>query len=190
VMSLVGDRRAEVVSMDAKAGATGYVHMTFTIPARGLIGLRGRMLTATQGRAIMHHTFDRYERMRGPIPQRTNGVMIATETGQVTSYALDKLYDRGFFFVKPGDKVYEGQVVGEHNRDSDIAVNACTTKKLTNIRTTSKDDAAQIRPARILSLEQSLEYIQDDELVEITPSAIRMRKRLLKEARQAETEVA
>ena len=188
VMSLVGDRRAEVVSMDAKAGATGYVHMVFTIPARGLIGLRGRMLTATQGRAIMHHTFDKYERMRGPIPQRTNGVMIATETGQVTAYALDKLYDRGFFFVKPGDQVYEGQVVGEHNRDSDIAVNVCTTKKLTNIRTTSKDDAAQIRPARILSLEQSLEYIQDDELVEITPSAVRMRKRMLKEAdRRRET---
>ncbi len=195
VMSLVGDRRAEVVSMDAKPGASGYIHMVFTIPARGLIGLRGRMLTASQGRAIMYNTFEKYERMRGPIPQRTSGVMIATETGQVTAYALDKLYDRGFFFVKPGDRVYEGQVVGEHNRENDIPVNACTMKKLSNVRAAGKDDAAQVRPARELSLEQCLEYIQDDELVEITPDSTRMRKRMLKEAdrrresRRAKSEV-
>ena len=182
VMALLGDRRAEIISMDTKIGASGFVHMEFTIPARGLIGLRSRMLNATQGRAIMHHTFERYEPMRGQIPPRLAGMMIATESGQVTAYALDGLFDRGVFFIKPGDAVYEGQVVGEHCKEGDIAVNVVKTKKLTNIRTTSKDDAAQVRPAREMSLEACLEYIQDDELVELTPQSIRMRKRLLKEA--------
>lgn len=182
VMSLLGDRRAEIVSMDAKIGATGFIHMEFTIPARGLIGLRTRMLNATQGRAIMHHTFERYEPLRGEIPPRQAGVMVATETGRVTSYALDALFDRGFFFVKPGDQVYDGQVVGEHCKDNDITVNVVKVKKLTNMRTTSKDDAAKIRPAREMSLEACLEYIQDDELVEITPGSVRMRKRMLKES--------
>jgi len=182
VMSLLGDRRAEIVSMDAKSGAGGYTHMVFMIPARGLVGLRSRMLNATQGRAVMHHTFERYEPIRGDIPPRQAGVMIATETGQVTPYALDALYDRGMFFVKPGDQVYEGQVVGEHCKDLDVPVNVVKTKKMSNVRTTSKDDAAKIRPARQMSLEMCLEYIQDDELVEITPQAIRLRKRLLKEA--------
>lgn len=182
VMALIGDRRAELVRMDAKAGASGFVHMEFSIPARGLIGLRSRLLTATQGQAVMHHTFEKYAPMRGSIPQRQQGVMVATETGRVTAYALDGLYDRGFFFAKPGDMVYEGQVVGEHCKDNDITVNVTKAKQLTNIRTTAKDDAAKIRPAREMSLEACLEYIQDDELVEITPRSIRMRKRLLREA--------
>ncbi|MAX23649.1 MAG: translational GTPase TypA [Phycisphaeraceae bacterium] len=182
VMSLIGDRRAEMLKMDAKAGTSDFVHMEFRIPARGLIGLRTRMLNATQGRAIMHHSFDCYEPIKGEIPKRQAGVMVATEAGPVTAYALDKLYDRGFFFVKPQDQVYEGQIVGEHCKEGDIDVNVCTTKKLSNMRTTSKDDAAQIRPPRILSLEACLEYIQEDELVEITPESIRIRKRLLKEA--------
>ena len=182
VMALLGDRRAQIVSMDTKPGASGYLHLEFTIPARGLIGLRTRMLNATQGRAIMHHTFERYEPLRGEIPPRLSGVMIATETGRVTTYALDGLFDRGVFFVSPGDQVYEGQIVGEHCRDSDIPVNVVKGKKLTNIRTTSKDDAAQVRPVREMPLEACLEYLQDDELVEITPDSIRMRKRLLKEA--------
>ena len=130
VMSLLGDRRSEMLSMDAKSGASDFVHMEFSIPSRGLFGLHARMLTATQGRAIMHHTFDRYEPMKGAIPQRQAGVMIATETGQVTAYALDALFDRGFFFVKPGDKVYEGQVVGEHCKDKDCPVNAAKIFKL------------------------------------------------------------
>ena len=130
----------------------------------------------------MHHSFDCYEPIKGEIPKRQAGVMVATEAGPVTAYALDKLYDRGFFFVKPQDQVYEGQIVGEHCKEGDIDVNVCTTKKLSNMRTTSKDDAAQIRPPRILSLEACLEYIQEDELVEITPESIRIRKRLLKEA--------
>jgi GTP-binding protein len=181
VMSLLGDRRAEMVRMDTKAGTSGYIHMEFTIPARGLIGLRSRMLTATQGEAIMHHTFIEYAPMRGPIPHRTAGVMIATQSGRVTAYALDGLYDRGFFFIKPGEEIYEGQVVGEHCKEGDVSVNATREKQLSNMRTTSKDDAARIRPAREMSLEGCLEYIQDDELVECTPKAIRMRKRLLKE---------
>ncbi len=182
VMALVGERRAELVKMDAKAGTTGYVHMEFTIPARGLIGLRSRMLTATQGRAIMHHVFEDYEEMRGSVPQRQAGVMVSTETGRVTAYALDGLYDRGFFFVKPGDQVYEGQIVGEHCKDNDITVNPTRPKPMSNMRTTSKDEAAKIRPMREMSLEAALEYIQEDELVEVTPTAVRVRKRKLKES--------
>ncbi len=182
VMSLLGDRRSEIVSIDAKSGASDFVHMEFMIPSRGLFGVHTRMMNATQGRAIMHHTFERYEPMRGAIPQRKAGVTIATTTGQVTAYALDALYDRGIFFVEPGDQVYEGQVVGEHCKDKDIGVNVARSKQLTNVRASGKDDSAKVRPARKMSLELALEYIQDDELVEICPNSIRIRKRLLKEA--------
>jgi len=194
VMSLIGDRRAELIRMDRKPGADGFVHMEFSIPARGLVGLRGRMMTATQGQAIMHHSFDGYEPWRGSIPQRTAGVLIATETGRVTPYALDLLNDRGVFFVSAGDQVFGGQVVGEHCRIKDIPMNAVRMKKLSNVRTTSKDEAAQYRPARDMNLEASLEYIQEDELVEVTPSTIRMRKRILdpsarkKESRRVEAQ--
>ena len=181
VMSLIGDRRAELLSMSSKAGTNDFVHMEFFIPSRGLFGLHARMMNATRGRAIMHHTFERYEPMKGAIPQRQAGVMVATDTGQVTAYALDALYDRGVFFVSPGEMVYEGQVVGEHCKDNDIPVNAAKTKQLTNVRASGKDDAAKVRPARKMSLEATLEYIQDDELVEICPNSIRIRKRLLKE---------
>ena len=182
VMSLLGHRRSEMVRMDAKTGTNDYVHMEFSIPSRGLFGLNARLLTATQGRAVMHHSFERYEPMRGSIPGRQAGVMVATDTGPVTPYALDALYDRGIFFVKPGDQVYEGQVVGEHCKDNDIPVNVTKAKQLTNVRASGKDDSARVRPPRNMSLEAYLEYIQEDELVEITPKAIRMRKRLLKEA--------
>ncbi|MFW5798362.1 MAG: translational GTPase TypA, partial [Planctomycetota bacterium] len=184
VMALAGERRGELVQMDPKAGTAEFVHMEFTIPARGLIGLRSRMLNATQGRAIMHHTFHEYELVRGAVPQRQNGVMIATQTGMVTAYALDSLYDRGIFFVKPGESVYEGQVVGEHCMENDITVNVVKAKQLTNIRTHSKDDAAKLRPVREMEMESALEYIQDDELVEITPGSIRLRKRLLTEVQR------
>jgi len=182
VMSLLGDRRSEIIKMDAKSGASDYIHMEFMIPSRGLFGLHARVLNATSGRAIMHHTFERYELMRGTIPQRKAGVMIATTTGQVTAYALDALYDRGLFFVEPGEKVYEGQVVGEHCKENDIPVNVAKGKQLTNVRAAGKDDAAKVKPARIMSLEVALEYIQEDELVEICPGSIRIRKQLLKEA--------
>jgi GTP-binding protein len=179
VMSLIGSRRAEVQRMDAKPGAGGYVHMEFLVPARGLIGLRGRMLTATQGRAIMYHSFDGWGPWRGDIPQRANGSMIATEPGRVTAYALDLLNDRGAFFVEPGEQVYEGQVVGEHSRENDITVNVVRAKKLTNFRAAGRDDAASYRPMRKMNLENSLEFIREDELVEVTPDQIRIRKRHL-----------
>jgi len=181
VMSLLGNRRSETIKIDTKSGASGFLHMEFLIPSRGLFGLHARMMNATQGRALMHHTFERYEPMRGPIPQRKAGVMIATTTGQVTAYALDALYDRGVFFVEPGEKVYGGQVVGEHCKENDIPVNVVKSKQLTNIRAAGKDDAARVRPARKMSLEVAMEYIQQNELVEICPNSIRIRKRLLKE---------
>jgi len=181
VMSLLGDRRSEILRIDSKSGTTDFIHMEFSIPSRGLFGLHAKVMNATQGRAIMHHTFERYEPMRGTIPQRKAGVMIATMSGQVTAYALDALYDRGVFFVEPGEKVYEGQVVGEHCKDNDIPVNVVKCKQLTNIRAAGKDDAARVRTARKMSLEVALEYIQEDELVEICPASIRIRKRLLKE---------
>ena len=187
VMSLIGDRRAEMLMMDAKAGTTDFIHMEFMIPSRGLFGLHARMLNATKGRAIMHHTFERYEPMRGSIPQRLAGVMVATETGSVTAYALDALFDRGIFFVAPAETVYEGQIIGEHCKDNDVPVNAARAKQLTNVRSSGRDDAAKVRPPRIMSLEIALEYIQEDELVEICPNSIRLRKRQLKEVDRKRT---
>jgi len=181
VMSLIGTRRSELLRMDSKSGAGNYVHMEFMIPSRGLFGLNARILTATQGRAVMHHTFEQYGPMRGSIPERQAGVMIASETGNVTAYALDALYERGVFFVRPGDTVYEGQIVGEHCKDNDIVINAAKAKQMTNVRSSTKDDAARVRPARIMSLEANLEYVQQDELVEICPGSLRLRKRLLKD---------
>ncbi|MBU1260202.1 MAG: translational GTPase TypA, partial [Planctomycetes bacterium] len=133
-MSLLGERRSEVIKMDTKSGASSFIHMEFMIPSRGLFGLHARMLNATQGKAIMHHSFERYEPMRGTIPQRKAGVMISTNAGQVTAYALDALYDRGTFFVEPGETVYEGQVVGEHCKDNDIPVNPVKAKQMSNVR--------------------------------------------------------
>ncbi len=187
VMSLVTNRRAEVVKMDPKAGAGDYVHMEFSIPARGLIGLRTRMLTATQGRAIMHHNLLRYEPVRGDVPKRPLGVLIANETGAVTGYALSGLYDRGTFFVRPGDQVYEGQVVGEHCKDGDLTVNMIKGKQLSAVRLKNKDENLQIKPPREMSLEACLEYIEGDELVEITPQSIRIRKAQLKESDRRRT---
>jgi GTP-binding protein len=181
VMSLLGDRRSEIIKMDAKSGAGDFVHMECLIPSRGLFGLHARMMNATAGRAIMHHSFEKYELMRGAIPQRKAGVLIATNTGQVTAYALDALYDRGVFFVDPGEQVYEGQVVGEHCKDKDILVNVVKKKQLSNIRASGKDEATKVEPARKMSLEATMEYVQADELVEICPNSIRIRKRLLKE---------
>ncbi len=181
VMALVGDRRAQLLKMGHKSGTSGFVHLEFSIPARALIGLRSRMLTATMGNAIVHHTVLGYEPVRGALPQRTNGVLIANEPGMVTAYALDGLDDRGVFFVEPGDEVYEGQVVGEHCKSSDLIVNVVRGKKLTNMRASGKDDNAQVRPVRRMSLEATLEYIGDDELMEVTPGSIRLRKIMLKE---------
>ena len=156
--------------------------MEFAIPARGLIGLRNRMLTATRGEAVMHHRFHEYGEVRGEITGRASGVMIATDTGQVTSYALDQLADRGAMFVEPGEMVYEGQIVGEHCKDNDIPVNAVKQKRLTNMRQSVKDATVTLKPPRRMSLEAALEYIENDELVELTPSSVRLRKRSLTDA--------
>ncbi|HMF18489.1 MAG TPA: translational GTPase TypA [Gemmataceae bacterium] len=179
VMELVGNRRAECLKLDCRAEMT---HIEFTIPARGLIGLRTRLLNGTQGEAIMHHNFFDYQPVRGSIPGRANGVMISTETGRATPYALDNLQERGTLFIAGGEQVYEGQVVGEHCRDNDLPVNVCREKKLTNIRAAGADKSIILKPPRQMTLEQALEYIEEDELVEVTPAAIRLRKNLLKEA--------
>ncbi len=179
VMELLGGRRGICTKMDTRGD---YSHMEFTIPARGLIGLRNRLLTATNGTAIVHHNFYEYEFLRGSIPGRSLGVMVASDAGQVTGYAVEGLADRGAFFVKPGDQVYVGQIVGEHCRDNDIEVNVCRAKKMTNIRAASADKTVVLKPPRHLTLEMALEFIEDDELVEITPDAVRLRKRLLSES--------
>jgi GTP-binding protein len=177
-MQLVGDRRAEMLKMDPRGNRT---YLEFSIPARGLIGLRNRMLTSTQGEAVMHHRFQEYGPYRGDIPHRNLGVMIAMETGRVTGYALEQLADRGTMFVVPGEQVYEGQIVGEHCKDSDIPVNVARMKKLTNMRSSTKEATVSLKSARSLSLEAALEFIDQDELVELTPESVRMRKRMLTE---------
>ena len=182
VMQLVGERRGEVVRIEERGPDVS--HMVFEITSRALIGLRGRVLTATQGEAIMHHTFDRFEPKSGEIPARTSGVMIATESGQATAYAAENLHDRGVLLVKPGEEVYAGQVVGEHNRSGDLGVNIVKVKKLDNMRSANKEATVTIKAPRTLSLEQCIEYIADDELVEATPTSVRMRKRILEEGQR------
>ncbi len=178
-MQLQGQRRAEVLKMETRGGRT---IVELSIPARGLIGLRSRLLTATQGQAIMHHRFIGYETYRGEIGGRTTGVMIATDTGPVTAFAVEQLADRGVMFVRPGDEIYEGQVVGEHAKDNDIPVNAAKLKKLTNVRQSTKEATVTLKAARQITLEGALEYIDEDELVELTPKTVRIRKRWLKES--------
>jgi GTP-binding protein len=178
VMELVGNRRGEMVRMDNRAG---HVHLEFTIPARGLIGLRTRMMTATQGQAVMHHNFHEYAPMRGDIPSRNNGVMVSNVGGSVNAYALNTLQERGTLFVEPSEPIYEGQLAGEHCREDDIVVNPTKAKKLSNMRTTSSDENIILKPARKMTLEQALEYIEEDELVEVTPQSIRLRKEKLTE---------
>ncbi len=190
VMELVGNRRAECVKMEGHGEVT---HMEFTIPAHGLIGLGTRLMTATSGEAVVHHNFYDYQPVRGSIPSRLNGVMVSTDTGRTTAFALDNLQLRGNLFIGAGEQVYEGQILAEHCRDNDLPVNACREKKLTNMRTAGSDKSVILKPPRQLTLELALEYIEDDELVEVTPKAIRLRKMYLKEndrkrfARQAQS---
>ena len=178
VCELVGDRRAATVRMDPRDTR---MHLEFTVPARGLIGLHSRLMTATGGEAIAHHRFQAYGPDRGPIPGRPNGVMIARVSGQVTAYALDRLSDRGVMFVAPGEPVYEGQIVGEHCKETDISVNVARARRLTNMRASTKDAIVTLKAPRRLSLEAALEYVERDELVELTPHSIRLRKRWLRE---------
>ncbi len=178
VIELVGGRRGEVQKMDTVGETT---HLEIEIPARGLVGLRTKLLTATTGEAVMHHTFVGYRPWKGPIGERQGGVQVAVEGGKVGTYALDALQDRGSFFVSAGDEVYVGQIVGEHCRGIDITVNPTKTKKLSNMRASGSDRKLVVAPPKILSLEECLEYIEDDELVEVTPKSLRMRKILLDE---------
>jgi GTP-binding protein len=178
VMGLIGNRRGELVRQDNREGL---VHLEFSIPARGLIGLRTRMMTATQGQAIMHHNFHEYAPVRGEIGGRTNGVMISNVTGKANSFSMNTLQDRGVLFVDPNQEVYEGMIVAENCRPDDIVVNPTKSKPLTNMRTTSSDENIILKPARKMTLEQALEYIEEDELVEATPMTIRLRKNHLTE---------
>jgi GTP-binding protein len=179
VMELVGNRRAECVKMDGRGEMT---HMEFLIPARGLIGLGTRLMNATSGLAIVHHNFYDYQPLKGAIPSRVNGVMVSTETGRATPYALENLQERGVLMIAAGEQVYEGQVVGEHCRDNDLPVNVCREKKLTNVRAATSEKSILLKPPRQLTLELALEYIEEDELVEVTPKAVRLRKMHLRES--------
>ena len=178
VIENVGKRQGVMTRMHA---ANGRTVMEFTIPTRGLIGLRTKVITASSGEAIFHHRFLEYAPMRDDIPQRLNGVLISMENGKAAAYALDGLQDRGYFFIDPGEHCYEGQIVGEHCKDNDLVVNVQRGKKLTNMRASGSDRKLQVAPAVRLSLEEALEYINDDELVEATPAAVRLRKFFLKE---------
>jgi len=180
VMQLVGERKGEVVKIEQRSD--GMTHCVYEITSRALIGLRSRVLTATQGEGIMHHTFLRFVPATGERAGRHSGVMVATEAGPVTGYAVENLHDRGVLFVRPGDQVYAGQVVGEHNKPGDITVNIVREKKLDNMRSANKDATVTLKAPRSLSLEQSLEYIQDGELVELTPRHVRLRKTVLSES--------
>ncbi len=159
---------------------TGRVRMEYRIPSRGLIGFRMEILTDTRGTGILNHLFDGYEPYQGDIPHRTTGALIADRPGRVTAFALEHLQSRGTLFLKPGEQVYEGMIVGEHARSSDLDVNITKEKKLTNMRASTADEAAHIIPPRVLSLEQALEFVREDEILEVTPSAFRLRKRVLK----------
>lgn len=178
VIELVTQRKGELLVMEPKGDLQ---HLEFQIPSRGIIGLRNNVLTATAGEAIMAHRFKAYEPWKGTIPGRLNGVLVSMEKGQTTAYSIDKLQDRGRFFVDPGVDVYEGQIMGEHIRDNDLVVNVVKGKQLTNMRASGSDDNVRIAPAIKFSLEEAMEYIQADEYIEITPQSMRLRKIYLTE---------
>jgi len=185
VIELAGARRGEMVKMDAKGA---YAHLEFLIPARGLIGLRNRLMSGTQGEAIMHHNFHDYRPTKGDVPRRGNGVMVSMVRGQVVAFALDNLQQRGTMFVAPGDDTYEGMIIGENARGDDMTVNPCKEKKLTNMRASGSDKNILLKAPRELTLELALEYIEGDELVEVTPSKIRIRKKVLTEESRRRSE--
>jgi GTP-binding protein len=185
VMEMVGGRRGRMVEMNTRGE---YAYLLFSIPARGLIGLRTRLLNATQGTAILHHRFDCYRPLEGDIGGRPNGVLVSMVPGRVNGYALNTLQERSDLFVAPGDDVYEGMIVGENSRDGDMVVNPTKEKKLTNIRAAGRDENILLKPPRELTLEMALEYIEEDELVEVTPDKIRLRKIILVEHERRKVE--
>ncbi len=177
-VEMVTMRKGEMLSMEAKGDR---MNIQFLIPSRGIIGLRNQLLTATAGEAIMAHRYKEYQPLKGGIPERQNGSLVSMEKGKAIPYSIDKLQDRGKFFVDPGEDIYEGQVIGENSRQDDMVVNITKTKKLSNVRSSGADDKAKIVPAIKFSLEEALEYIQKDEYVEVTPHFLRLRKVLLTE---------
>ena len=176
MIDMVTRRKGDIIGMESQGERT---NIEFEIPSRGIIGLRTNVLTASQGEAIMAHRFKDYQPYRGEIERRVNGSMVALETGTAYAYSIDKLQDRGKFFIDPGEEVYYGEVVGEHVHDNDLVVNVTKAKQLTNVRASGSDDKARIIPKTVMSLEECLEYIKGDEYVEVTPKAIRMRKIIL-----------
>jgi len=177
VIEKLGKRRAELLSMNQ--GSDGYTRLELKVPSRGLIGFRGEFLTDTRGTGILNQCFEGYEPHKGALPSRNRGVLVAMEAGTSNAYALDNLQERGTLFIGPGIPVYEGMIIGENSRENDMEVNACKTKKLTNMRASGSDEAIRLTPPRLFSLEQAIAYIEDDELLEVTPKSIRMRKRVL-----------
>jgi GTP-binding protein len=173
VIELATQRKGELLVMEPKGDLQ---HLEFKIPSRGLIGFRNIVLTQTAGQAIMNHRFTGYEPYKGEIVGRYNGSLVSMETGQALAYAIDRLQDRGKFFVDPNEQIYKGQVVGEHSRDNDLDVNLIKGKKLTNMRKSGTDDAMKIAPKIDFSLEEAMEYIAEDEYLEVTPLNLRMRK--------------
>jgi GTP-binding protein len=179
VVQKMAERKAEMMEMKPSGG--GRLRLVFYAPTRGLIGYQGELLTDTRGTAIMNRLFHGYAPYKGPIQGRRNGVLISNDKGEAVAYALWNLEDRGPMMIEPGWKVYEGMIVGEHTRGNDLVINVLKGKKLTNIRTTSKDEAVRLTPPIRMTLEKALAYIEDDELVEVTPKSIRLRKKLLDE---------
>jgi GTP-binding protein len=184
VMEALGTRRAELSDM---AIGNGRARLEYRVPARGLIGFQGEFMTLTRGTGLMSHIFDGFAAVKGEIPDRHNGVLVSNEQGEAVAYALFNLQERGRMFVSPGEKLYEGMIIGIHSRENDLVVNPIKTKKLTNIRAAGKDDAILLTPPIQLTLEYAVEFIADDELVEVTPVSIRIRKRFLKEADRKRT---
>jgi GTP-binding protein len=184
VVEMVSSRKGEMRNMERKGDR---IHLEFMVPSRGIIGLRTNMLTATAGEAVMNHRFIEYQPYKGPIEVRNNGSLVALETGAAFAYSIWKLQDRGSFFIDPGQEVYEGQVIGENSRADDLTINVCKSKKLTNVRASGSDEKARLITPIKFSLEEALEYIKSDELVEVTPQAIRMRKIYLKEHERKRT---
>jgi GTP-binding protein len=188
VMEELGRRRGEL--RDMQPDGKGRVRLDYRIPARGLIGFQGEFMNLTRGTGIMSHVFDGYAPVKGEIPERRNGVLVSQDDGAAVAYALWKLQERGRMFVSPGDPVYEGMIIGIHSRDNDLVVNPIRTKQLTNFRAAGKDDAILLTPPIALTLEYAVEFIGDDELAEITPKSIRLRKRFLKEHERKRAERA
>jgi GTP-binding protein len=173
----MGLRKGELTNMRPSGG--GKIRLSFLVPSRSLIGYLGELLTDTKGTAIMSRLFHGYGPYKGALEGRRNGVLIANSTGKAVAYALFNLEDRGVFFIEPGEDVYEGMIIGENNRNNDLEVNPLKAKQLSNVRAAGKDDAVRLTPPKRLRLEEALSYIEDDELVEVTPSALRLRKRFL-----------